>query len=583
MRTIKTDDRRRDAARRRPAGGARGALHGGHREARAASDLRGHGARDPAPHRADDRRRAPRTTSSESLFLNIVSYENERLGAYMKKLPRRNLTLARVPELPRHPLHVLAGRGARWCCSATAAWSAAAPIPTASACSATRGPRRSRRSGPARRRRTLRRDIERRRLEVLRRLPAQAAARRRTSRRRSAPLDVGAAAVAALHRVHRRLQHLVHPGLLRAGNRHHPHAPGRHARLRSVHARRRRGRPVARPHRLLQLRRGVPAQARASRCASTSSRAIPHIYLYTSTNGLAFTEEQARAAGAIRASTRSPSRSTARRRRATSSTGSAATSTRRSATCARCSTRSAQPAATCRSSTGATSSSRTTTATRRWRWRGRWRPRSASIACAGRSPIIPRTCSRAASRPARRITRASAHEIWDDNNLGNAIPGATPRARIDVGGRVVARPDRRRAAQGGGRPAARDHDARHQPVDRVRSRRRPATAAAWCASARSSAPRDGTLINRDYERAWLPAHLPAGATMEVPITVKAPADARALPAEVRSGERRDRLVRAGGSPRRQADRHPTKSLADRMPDLIVLYSARPGSRLTRPT
>src|SRR5690606_28381195 len=22
------------------------------------------------------------------------------------------------------------------------------------------------------------------------------------------------------------------------------------------------------------------------------------------------------------------------------------------------------------------------------------------------------------------------HEIWDDNNLGNAIPGATPRARI---------------------------------------------------------------------------------------------------------------------------------------------------------
>ncbi len=27
---------------------------------------------------------------------------------------------------------------------------------------------------------------------------------------------------------------------------------------------------------------------------------------------------------------------------------------------------------------------------------------------------------------------AVQHEIWDDNNLGNAIPGATPRARIDV-------------------------------------------------------------------------------------------------------------------------------------------------------
>ena len=45
---------------------------------------------------------------SESLFLNFVSYENERLGAYMKKL--RQKTVAphefRVPELPRHPLHV---------------------------------------------------------------------------------------------------------------------------------------------------------------------------------------------------------------------------------------------------------------------------------------------------------------------------------------------------------------------------------------------------------------------------------------------------------------------------------------------
>ena len=26
---------------------------------------------------------------SESLFLNVVSYENERLGAYVKKLPKR--------------------------------------------------------------------------------------------------------------------------------------------------------------------------------------------------------------------------------------------------------------------------------------------------------------------------------------------------------------------------------------------------------------------------------------------------------------------------------------------------------------
>ena len=113
---------------------------------------------------------------------------------------------------------------------------------------------------------------QRRRLEVLRRLPAQAAAEEgRTAA--AAPARRRPAAVAPLHRVHRRLQHLVQPGLLRAGDRHHPHAPGRHARLRPVHAGRGRGRAVARPDRLLQLRRGVPAQARARDGASTSSRA----------------------------------------------------------------------------------------------------------------------------------------------------------------------------------------------------------------------------------------------------------------------------------------------------------------------
>jgi hypothetical protein len=33
---------------------------------------------------------------------------------------------------------------------------------------------------------------------------------------------------------------------------------------------------------------------------------------------------------------------------------------------------------------------------------------------------------------------------------------------------------------------------------------------------------DGELINRDYERAWLPAHVPAGATVDIPFTLKAP-------------------------------------------------------------
>ena len=83
--------------------------------------------------------------------------------------------------------------------------------------------------------------------------------------RQAAPvrdLERRAAAEPAVHRVHGGLQHLVLPGVLRAGNRHHAHAPGRHARLGRVHAGRRRSRAVARPHRLLQLRRSVPAQAR---------------------------------------------------------------------------------------------------------------------------------------------------------------------------------------------------------------------------------------------------------------------------------------------------------------------------------
>src|SRR5207302_4583239 len=34
--------------------------------------------------------------------------------------------------------------------------------------------------------------------------------------------------------------------------------------------------------------------------------------------------------------------------------------------------------------------------------------------------------------PGAPMLEAIRHEIWDDNNLGNAIPGATPRAEIDI-------------------------------------------------------------------------------------------------------------------------------------------------------
>ena len=88
------------------------------------------------------------------------------------------------------------------------------------------------------------------------------------------------------------------------------------------------------------------------------------------------------------------------------------------------------------------------------------RRRSASIGCAGRSPITPRTRSRAASSPGSPDLERIRHEIWDDNNLGNAIPGATPRAQIDVRHWLPALP-----LQGARGAAADGPDARPQPLD----------------------------------------------------------------------------------------------------------------------
>ena len=112
------------------------------------------------------------------------------------------------------------------------------------------------------------------------------------------------------------------------------------------------------------------------------------------------------------------------------------------------------------------------------------------------------------------------HEIWDDNNLGNAIPGATPRAEIDVRGPlplpglpILARH---------GRPVtlrARVHNAstRAFPAQATYGRRLVRLGAQLCTA-------DGSLVNRDFERAWLPASLEPGARADVPITITAPAE-----------------------------------------------------------
>ncbi len=111
---------------------------------------------------------------------------------------------------------------------------------------------------------------------------------------------------------------------------------------------------------------------------------------------------------------------------------------------------------------------------------------------------------------------AIRHEIWDDNNLGNAIAGATPRAEIEVRTLVSRVPLIARA----GRPLA------------VRTRVRNASTRPFAAQATYGrrlvrlgaqlwAP-DGRLLDRDLARAWLPQTLYPGGVAEVPIEIPAP-------------------------------------------------------------
>ena len=266
---------------------------------------------------------------SESLFLNTVSYENERLGAYMKKLTRK--VTPRVPELPRHPVHVQLAvehdghalrrpDGVRLRRSLRQA-------------RARRYAQRDRvrRSGPASAPPALRRDLNAGGSKFCGDCPLKLPLKKDELPPSARP-ERRAAAVAAVHRVHGGLQHLVRAGLLRPGDRHHPHAPGRHARLRAVPPRRstRRARRSAASTSSTTAKRS--STSARSRCASTSRRAFPHIYLYTSTNGLAFTEEQARRLVRSGIDEVTFSIDGATRGELRASTGSAATSTRRFAT-----------------------------------------------------------------------------------------------------------------------------------------------------------------------------------------------------------------------------------------------------------
>lgn len=111
------------------------------------------------------------------------------------------------------------------------------------------------------------------------------------------------------------------------------------------------------------------------------------------------------------------------------------------------------------------------------------------------------------------------HEVWDSNDLGNAIPGAMPRARIDVRTPLPGLPIIRRA----GRAMTlqtRVHNLSARPFPRVASygRRLVRLGAQLCDAS-------GTVVNRDYARAWLPHTIDGGQQADVPIDIPVP-DAR---------------------------------------------------------
>ena len=108
------------------------------------------------------------------------------------------------------------------------------------------------------------------------------------------------------------------------------------------------------------------------------------------------------------------------------------------------------------------------------------------------------------------------HEIWDANNLGNAIPGATPRAEIVVRGTlpglpVIARRGRTATVQ----TTVRNASTRPFAAQASYGRRLVRLGAQLCDAS-------GTVINRDYERAWLPETLQPGGVATIPMTITAP-------------------------------------------------------------
>jgi hypothetical protein len=110
---------------------------------------------------------------------------------------------------------------------------------------------------------------------------------------------------------------------------------------------------------------------------------------------------------------------------------------------------------------------------------------------------------------------AIQHEVWDDNYLGNAIVGATPRARIALRGvpfdaPIVTPP----GGQVGVRARVRNLSQRPWPAQASYGRRAVRLGAQLA--------RDGRVIDLNFARGALPAAVPGGGWAEVPIAFTAP-------------------------------------------------------------
>jgi hypothetical protein len=242
---------------------------------------------------------------------------------------------------------------------------------------------------------------------------------------------------------------------------------------------------------------------------------FPHIYLYTSTNGLAFTEEKARQLAhtgidEVTFSLDGASQETYARYRQRGKFDVAI--------------------ANLRALIDEKAKSRRDVPFINWRYiLFNWNDSDAEMERARRMADdlgVDRLCWEITDHPedsfSRRFAPASPdfhrirHEVWDDNNLGNAIPGATPRAEIVI---HTVLPNLPFVARTGSslslRTEVRNLSTRPFRARTDQGRRLVRLGAQLVGS-------DGSVINRDHARAWLPGDLAPGASAIVPIEITTP-------------------------------------------------------------